>query len=130
MLGEACERLQERGIDLTLTDAARAALVQEGYDPTYGARPLRRVIQRRVENAISKRVLAGEFSEGDTVLVDHGPDGLTSVLTTLAAAAQWLPARASARQPTVAPCPAVHPLSPATAPPPLRNTSQTRPARR
>jgi ATP-dependent Clp protease ATP-binding subunit ClpA len=76
MLGEVRERLQERGIDLTLTDAARAALVQEGYDPTYGARPLRRVIQRRVENAISKRVLAGDFTEGDTVLVDHSPDGL------------------------------------------------------
>jgi ATP-dependent Clp protease ATP-binding subunit ClpC len=76
MLGEVRERLQERGIDLMLTDAARAALVQEGYDPTYGARPLRRVIQRRVENAISKRVLAGDFTEGDTVLVDHSPDGL------------------------------------------------------
>jgi ATP-dependent Clp protease ATP-binding subunit ClpA len=62
MAGEVRERLQERGIDLRLTDAARAALVQEGYDPTYGARPLRRVIQRRVENAISKRVLAGDFA--------------------------------------------------------------------
>jgi hypothetical protein len=76
MLDEVRERLQERGIDLKLTDAARAALVKEGYDPTYGARPLRRVIQRRVENAISKRVLAGDFTEGDTVRVDLGPDGL------------------------------------------------------
>jgi ATP-dependent Clp protease ATP-binding subunit ClpC len=76
MLDEVRERLQERGIDLRLTDAARAALVKEGYDPTYGARPLRRVIQRRVENAISKRVLAGDFAEGDTVLVDHSADGL------------------------------------------------------
>jgi ATP-dependent Clp protease ATP-binding subunit ClpA len=47
----------------------------EGYDPTYGARPLRRVIQRQVENAVSKRLLAGEFAESDTVTVDHGPDG-------------------------------------------------------
>ena len=77
MLDEVRERLQERGIDLTLTDAARAALVKEGYDPTYGARPLRRVIQRRVENAISKRVLAGDFAEGDTVLVDYSLDALT-----------------------------------------------------
>jgi ATP-dependent Clp protease ATP-binding subunit ClpC len=76
MLGEVRERLQERGIDLRITDAARDALVKEGYDPTYGARPLRRVIQRRVENAISKRVLAGDFTEGDTVLVDHSADGL------------------------------------------------------
>ena len=43
----------------------------EGYDPVYGARRLRRVVQRRVENSISRRVLAGEFAEGNTVLVDH-----------------------------------------------------------
>jgi ATP-dependent Clp protease ATP-binding subunit ClpC len=77
MVADVRERLQERGIDLTLTEAARAALVTEGYDPAYGARPLRRVIQRRVENAISKRVLAGEFGEGDTVLVDHSAGGFS-----------------------------------------------------
>ena len=43
----------------------------EGYDPVYGARRLRRVVQRRVENPISRRVLAGQFAEGDTVLVGH-----------------------------------------------------------
>jgi ATP-dependent Clp protease ATP-binding subunit ClpC len=75
LLQEVRERLEERRIGLTLTDAAREALVHEGYDPMYGARPLRRVIQRRVENAISKRVLAGDFAEGSTVLVDHTPDG-------------------------------------------------------
>jgi len=75
LLQEVRERLEERRIGLTLTDAAREALVREGYDPMYGARPLRRVIQRRVENAISKRVLAGDFAEGSTVLVDHTPDG-------------------------------------------------------
>jgi hypothetical protein len=58
-------------------DTARAALLRKGYDLTNGARPLRRVIQRRVENAISKRVLAADFAEGDTVLVDHGADDLT-----------------------------------------------------
>ena len=52
-----------------LIEAARAVLVAEGYDPAYGARPLRWVIQRRVENAVSKRVLAGDFAEGDTVPV-------------------------------------------------------------
>ena len=52
-------------------------LVEEVFDLTYGARPLRQVMHWRVENAIAKRVLAGDFAEGDTVLVDHGPDGLT-----------------------------------------------------
>jgi ATP-dependent Clp protease ATP-binding subunit ClpA len=44
--------------------------VKEGFDPVFGARPLRRTVQRRVENPLSKRILAGEFGEGDTVLVD------------------------------------------------------------
>ena len=69
------ERLRERGVSLTLTEAARQALVAEGYDPVFGARPLRRVVQRQVENPISRRLLAGEFAEGDTVVVDHTPDG-------------------------------------------------------
>jgi len=53
-----------------VTDAARAFIAREGYDPQYGARPLRRAIQRVVENPLAKRVLAGEFSAGDTVRVD------------------------------------------------------------
>ncbi|MGE3596852.1 MAG: ATP-dependent Clp protease ATP-binding subunit [Dehalococcoidia bacterium] len=77
MVEEVRERLEERGVTLTLTAAAKDALVREGYDPTYGARPLRRVIQRQVENQVSKRLLAGEFGEGDTVHVDHTPDGYT-----------------------------------------------------
>jgi ATP-dependent Clp protease ATP-binding subunit ClpC len=69
------KRLAEQGIALRLTEAAKQALVREGYDPVYGARPLRRVIQRQVENQVSKRLLAGEFRAGDTVVVDHTPDG-------------------------------------------------------
>jgi ATP-dependent Clp protease ATP-binding subunit ClpC len=69
------QRLEERGIGLELTEAAKAALVKEGFDPVYGARPLRRTVQRRVENPLSKRILAGEFDEGDTVLVDVSDDG-------------------------------------------------------
>jgi len=68
-------RLAERGVGLELTDAAKEALVKEGFDPVYGARPLRRTVQRRVENPLSKRILAGEFVEGDTVLVDVSPEG-------------------------------------------------------
>ena len=77
MVAAVGERVAERGVTLMLTDAAKAALVAEGYDPAYGARPLRRVVQRQVENAIAKRLLAGEIGEGDTVLVDHGPEGYT-----------------------------------------------------
>ena len=65
------QRLEERGLTFELTTAAKAALVQEGYDHVYGARPLRRVIQRRIENALSKRLLAGEFVEGDCITVDY-----------------------------------------------------------
>ena len=74
MLSEVADRLAERQISLRLTDAAKDALVSEGYDRVYGARPLRRTVERRVENSLSKRILAGEFAEGDHVLVDH-PDG-------------------------------------------------------
>jgi ATP-dependent Clp protease ATP-binding subunit ClpA len=77
LLEEVRERLGERGIGLTLTEAAKTALVKEGYDPAFGARPLRRVIQRRVENAVSKHVLSGAFTDGDTVVVDHTPDGFS-----------------------------------------------------
>jgi ATP-dependent Clp protease ATP-binding subunit ClpC len=69
------QRLAERGVGLELTDAAKEALVKEGFDPVYGARPLRRTLQRRVENPLSKRILAGEFVEGDTVVVDVSPEG-------------------------------------------------------
>jgi ATP-dependent Clp protease ATP-binding subunit ClpC len=68
------QRLAERGVGLELTEAAKAALVKEGFDPVFGARPLRRTVQRRVENPLSKRILAGEFNEDDTVLVDFSDD--------------------------------------------------------
>ena len=69
-------RLEERKIHVQLTDAAKEQLVQEGYDPVYGARPLKRTIQRRVLDPLALRVLEGAFGEGDTVAVDAGPDGL------------------------------------------------------
>jgi ATP-dependent Clp protease ATP-binding subunit ClpB len=64
------ERLAERGLGLEVTDAAKEQLVEAGWDPTYGARPLKRAIQRLVENPLALRLLEGEFAEGDTVLVD------------------------------------------------------------
>jgi ATP-dependent Clp protease ATP-binding subunit ClpB len=70
------KRLDERKIHVQLTDAAKDHLVQEGYDPTYGARPLKRTIQRRVLDPLALRVLEGDFVEGDTVMVDTGKGGL------------------------------------------------------
>jgi ATP-dependent Clp protease ATP-binding subunit ClpB len=63
------QRLADQDIDLTLTDGAIEALVEEGYDPVYGARPLKRVIQKRVENPLASRLLAGDFGPGDTIRV-------------------------------------------------------------
>jgi ATP-dependent Clp protease ATP-binding subunit ClpB len=70
-------RLAERGLRLELTDAAKETLAEAGWDPTYGARPLKRAIQRLLENPLALRLLEGEFAEGDTVRVDAGGDGLT-----------------------------------------------------
>ena len=64
------ERLAGRGLGLELTDAAKEQLVEAGWDPTYGARPLKRAIQRLVENPLALRLLEGEFAEGDIVRVD------------------------------------------------------------
>jgi ATP-dependent Clp protease ATP-binding subunit ClpC len=70
------ERLSEHDLTLRLTDQAREHLAKEGYDPSLGARPLRRVIQAKVEDALSEAVLAGEFSSEDTVLVSVKEDKL------------------------------------------------------
>src|SRR2546430_2429677 len=64
------KRLGERRIALQLTPAALELIAEEGYDPTYGARPLKRVIQRRIQDPLAMAVLDGQFKEGDTVLVD------------------------------------------------------------
>jgi ATP-dependent Clp protease ATP-binding subunit ClpB len=75
-LGRVEERLAERGLRLELTDQARDALAEAGWDPTYGARPLKRAIQRLLENPLALRLLEGEFAEGDVVRVDAGEDDL------------------------------------------------------
>jgi ATP-dependent Clp protease ATP-binding subunit ClpC len=69
MLGDLRTRLSERGLALELTDEARKWLVENGYDEAYGARPLRRLIQKEVENELARRVLANEFASGDGVRV-------------------------------------------------------------
>jgi ATP-dependent Clp protease ATP-binding subunit ClpB len=64
------ERLAQRGLRLELTDDAKELVAEAGWDPTYGARPLKRALQRLVENPLALRLLEGEFAEGDTVRVD------------------------------------------------------------
>ena len=71
------KRLEDRKIHVELTDAAKNFIVSEGYDPMYGARPLKRTIQRRVLDPLAMRVLEGDFHEGDRVLVDVGDNELT-----------------------------------------------------
>ncbi|MDA1004352.1 MAG: AAA family ATPase [Chloroflexi bacterium] len=74
-IDEVRERLAERRIDFTVSDAALSALVKEGYDPDFGARPLRRTIERRVENPLAKRVLLAEVEAGDCIDVDVDEHG-------------------------------------------------------
>jgi ATP-dependent Clp protease ATP-binding subunit ClpC len=76
MLDDLRTRLAERQLTLELTDSARAWLVKNGYDEAYGARPLRRLIQKEVENALARRVLSTEFVDGDLITVDVADDRL------------------------------------------------------
>src|SRR5262249_46350117 len=75
------KRLAERKIGLVLTDAARGLLAERGWDPVYGARPLKRTIQRLVQDQLAMRLLRGEFGEGDTVRVDAADGELTFART-------------------------------------------------
>jgi len=74
---EITERMSEQGLQVELTETARKWLAREGYDPQFGARPLRRALQRHVESPLSVRLLRGDFKSGDRVLVDVGEEGLT-----------------------------------------------------
>ena len=69
------QQLQEQEITLQATDAAKEGLAEEGYDPEFGARPLRRVIQRQVEDRLSEMLLAGGFQPGDAITVDVNEEG-------------------------------------------------------
>ena len=70
-------RLRDRRITLEVTDAATAWLAEQGFDPAYGARPLRRLVQREIGDRLATALLAGSVRDGDTVTVDRGEDGLT-----------------------------------------------------
>jgi ATP-dependent Clp protease ATP-binding subunit ClpB len=71
------DRLAARKLTLRITEQAIDAIAAEGYDPTYGARPLKRVIQRRLQDPIAMAILEGRFSEGDSVLVDANDGQIT-----------------------------------------------------
>ncbi len=75
-LGLLQKRLARRGISLELDEGAKKWLADEGYDPVYGARPLKRVIQKSLQDFLAEAILAGDVSEGDTITVSAGPDGL------------------------------------------------------
>ncbi|MGB8706588.1 MAG: AAA family ATPase [Dehalococcoidia bacterium] len=77
LISEVQTRLDDRNITLDLDDKARAWLLKEGYEPAYGARPLRRAIQRYVENPLSSRILQGEIKDGETVVVGVSGDVLS-----------------------------------------------------
>ncbi len=70
LVAEVAERLREQGMMLELTDKVRAFLVREGYNPAYGARPLRRTVQRLIETPLSRALLKGEYKPGDTIVAD------------------------------------------------------------
>ena len=91
MISQVAKTLREKNIKLELTDAARDFLGEKGYDPTFGARPLRRVIQNEVEDKLSEALLRGEFSAGDTLQVDY--DGEKIVIRAAAGALSGEPVK-------------------------------------
>ena len=74
LMKDVSNRMEELGFSVELTEAAAHHLGEIGYDPNYGARPLRRLLQKRVENELSKRLLRGEYATGDHVVVDYNPE--------------------------------------------------------
>merc|ERR1719491_2254244 len=71
------QRLAERDIVMLMTPAALETVVDIGFDPVYGARPLKRAIQRELETSVAKGILRGDFADGDTILVDGNDDAIT-----------------------------------------------------
>ncbi|XP_057415994.1 chaperone protein ClpC, chloroplastic-like [Lotus japonicus] len=91
MLKEVFDRLKTKEIDLSVTERFRDRVVEEGYDPSYGARPLRRAIMRLLEDSMAEKMLAGEIKEGDSVIIDADSDGKVIVLNGSSGAPESLP---------------------------------------
>ena len=90
------QRLADHRLTLTVTDAARAWLADEGYDPAYGARPLRRLVQREIGDRLARMILGGEVLDGQEVVVDVSPEGEGAGLALIARGEAWAPSAASA----------------------------------
>jgi len=84
LLADLSRRLDEHDLTLELTQAARAVIAREGHDPAYGARPLKRTIQRLVENPLARALLQGQFKPGDRITIDADPVGGTLVFSSAA----------------------------------------------
>ncbi len=80
MLREVSTRLTEQGITLEVTERFKDRVVEEGYNPSYGARPLRRAIMRLLEDSLAEAMLSGQIKDGDTAIVDVGDDGEVQVV--------------------------------------------------
>ncbi|KXZ48535.1 hypothetical protein GPECTOR_27g706 [Gonium pectorale] len=79
-LRDVFKRAEEKGIKIEVTEKFKDRLVDEGFNPTYGARPLRRAIMRLIEDCLAERILMGDIKEGDVVIMDVDPDGSIAVL--------------------------------------------------
>eukprot|EP00249_Psilotum_nudum_P024846 c29307_g1_i2 orf=247-3057(+) len=80
MLKEVFDRLKKKGIDLQVTERFRDRVVDEGYSPSYGARPLRRAIMRLLEDSMAEKMLAGEIKDGDSAIIDVDSEGNVTIL--------------------------------------------------
>src|SRR5205807_704295 len=93
-LRELERRLAERKLHVLLTDAAREYLAEKGYDPSFGARPLKRLIQREVQDPLAMKLLAGDVREGDQITSDRGHVGSGRVicldLTSVPGSSEWM----------------------------------------
>lgn len=79
MLQGLNKRLADRQLKVELTDAAMTAVIDQGFDPVYGARPLKRYIQSKIETLVAKRIIAADVKPGDTLTVDADADGSLTV---------------------------------------------------
>ena len=80
LVADLNKRLADREITVELTDAAKQYIVENGYDPVYGARPLKRFLQKHVETLSAKLILADKVREGDTILIDVSGNELTAAV--------------------------------------------------
>ena len=82
MLADVNKRLEDREVSIELTDAAKKFVADNGYDPVYGARPLKRYLQKNVETLAARVILGGDLKAGDTILIDENADrsGLTATV--------------------------------------------------